>query len=135
MNDDRTTLLRNEYNREILRTLADIFVGLLPQLRTEADPAAHLDYMPARGRGQEGHGFGDDNLSSHVLRLAGAGAVIPNANAVLCNAAAIRPLDLTVRFEEAVHQGWIVSPNTGDDVPHWRCYSTPTRATDGHVTN
>ncbi|MGO4228943.1 DEAD/DEAH box helicase family protein [Arthrobacter sp. YAF34] len=128
VNDDRTTLLKNEYNREMLRTLAEIFVGLLPRLRTQADPAAHLDYMPARGRGQESHGFGDENLSSHVLRLAGADALIPNAVAVLCNGAELRPLDLTVRFEEPVHKGWILSPNTGDDVPHWRCYSNSTRA-------
>ncbi|MCQ6269110.1 DEAD/DEAH box helicase family protein [Pseudarthrobacter sp. R1] len=128
VNDDRTTLLKNEYNREMLRTLAEIFVGLLPQLRTESDPAAHLDYMPARGRGQESHGFGDENLSTHVLQLAGATELIPNARAELCNGSALRPLDLTVRFEEPVHQGWIASPNTGDDVPHWRCYSTSTRA-------
>lgn len=129
VNDDRTTLLKNEYNREMIGTLAEIFVGLLPQLRTETDPAVHLDYMPARGRGQESHGFGDENLSAHVLRLAGARDLIPDANAQLCNGASLRPLDLTVRFEEPVHQGWIMSPNTGSDVPHWRCYSTPTRAT------
>lgn len=128
VNDDRTTLLKNEYNREILETLAEIFVGLLPGLRTETDPAAHLDYMPARGRNQESHGFGDEALGSHVLRLAGARALIPNAKDELCNGAQLRPLDLTVRFEEPVHQGWIVSPNTGDDVPHWRCYSNITRA-------
>lgn len=129
VNDDRTTLLKNEYNREMLRTLAEIFVGLLPQLRTETDPAAHLDYMPARGRAQESHGFGDENLSAHVLRLAGSGELIPNAKAELCNGASLRPLDLAVRFEEPVHQGWIMSPNTASDVPHWRCYATPTRAT------
>ena len=127
VNDDRTTLLRNEYNREMLRTLAEIFVGLLPRVRTDADAAAHLDYMPARGRGQESHGFGDENLATHVLRLAGAGELIPNARALLCNGAALRPLDLTYRFDAPVHQGWILSPNTGDDVPHWRCYSNSTR--------
>ncbi|GAA1884719.1 hypothetical protein GCM10009715_33700 [Paeniglutamicibacter psychrophenolicus] len=127
VNDDRTTLLRNEYNREILRSLAEIFVDLLPFVRTLEDPAAHLDYMPSRGRGQESHGFGDDILAAHILQLAGAGDYIPDANAVLRNGVALRPLDLSVRFEMLVHRGWILSPNTGADVPHWRCYSTPTR--------
>lgn len=128
VNDDRTTLLKNEYNREILRTLAEIFVDLLSGIGTETDPAAHLDYMPARGRGQESHGFGDENLAVHVLRLAGAGEFIPDARGVLRHGAVLRPLDLAVRFEAPVHQGWIVSRNTGDDVPHWRCYTNPTRA-------
>lgn len=128
VNDDRTTLLRNKYNTEMLGTLAEIFVGLLPRVRTAADPAAHLDYMPARGRGQESHGFGDENLAAHVLQLMGAGEFIPDANAVLCNGLALRPLDPTVRLEAPVHQGWIASPNTGDDVPHWRCYSSPRRS-------
>lgn len=129
VNDDRTTLLQNDYNREILRTLSAIFVGMLPRVRTEADPAAHLDFMPARGRGQESHGFGDENLAAHVLRVAGGGELIPDANGVLRNGAALRPLDTAIRFDAVVHEGWIESPNTGDDVPHWRCYSNPTRTT------
>ncbi|HEY8720205.1 DEAD/DEAH box helicase [Pengzhenrongella sp.] len=129
VNDDRTTLLPNDYNREIVRTLSGIFVGLLPRVRTDADPAAHLDFMPARGRGQESHGFGDEALAAHVLRLAGDGNFIPDAIGVLRTGAAVRPLDTAIRFDAVVHQGWIESPNTGDDVPHWRCYSTPARAT------
>lgn len=129
VNDDRTTLLRNLYNREIIQTLTEIFVELLVQVRTEADPAAHLDYMPARGRGQESHGFGGDNLTAHFLRLAVTSELIPDARGVLRNGAALVPLDPAIRFDALVHQGWIESPNTGDDVPHWRCYATPTRAT------
>ncbi|MEV8761070.1 hypothetical protein AB0067_27615, partial [Klebsiella pneumoniae] len=44
VNDDRTTLLRNGYNREILATLAELFVELLPKVSTAEDPAAQLDY-------------------------------------------------------------------------------------------
>ncbi|MET4899874.1 DEAD/DEAH box helicase family protein [Paenarthrobacter sp. CC6] len=129
VNDDRTNLLRNDYNREMLGTLAEAFASILPRVSNGADPAAHLDYMPARGRGQESHGFGDENLATHILKLTGRGAYIPDANAVLRNGAALRPLDPAIRLDAPVHQGWALSPNTGDDVPHWRCYSNPTRVT------
>lgn len=128
VNDDRTTLLKNDYNREILKSLAEIFVELLPSAKTGEDPAAHLDFMPARGRGQESHGFGDDILAAHVLRMASLGHYIPDAKGVLRNGSDLRPLDSSIRFDSQVHQGWIQSPNTGNDVPHWRCYSSPTRA-------
>lgn len=128
VNDDRTNLLDNHYNREILRTLARLFVPLLSRVRSSGDPAAHFDYLPARGRAQESHGFADDMLGTQIVSLAGAGDFIPDATGVLRNGSDLRPLDLTVRFDEAVHHGWIASPNTGNDVPHWRCYASPARA-------
>lgn len=129
VNDDRTTLLRNVYNQEIVQTLSEIFVDLLPRVTRPADPAAHLDYLPARGRGQESHGFGDENLAAHVLRLAGNGEFVPDIRGHLRNGAAIRPLDLGVKFDASLHEAWAKSPNTGDDAPHWRCYSSTTRTT------
>jgi superfamily II DNA or RNA helicase len=127
VNDDRTTLLRNDYNREILRTLSEMFVDLLPRARTDEDPAAHLDYMPARGR--EILSFGDELLIAHVPALAAKKGLIPDANGVLRHATDLRPLDLAVGFDAAIHKAWIESPNTGDDVPSWRCYANPTRTT------
>ncbi len=127
VNDDRTTLLENDYNREILRCLSEMFVGLLPRLSHTTDPAAHLDYMPARGK--EIRGFGDRLLTINVPKLAAVRALIPDARGALRNGADLKPLDFRVGFDVDVHQAWIRSPNTGDDVPHWRCYSTPTRAT------
>ncbi|MBM9467494.1 sacsin N-terminal ATP-binding-like domain-containing protein [Nakamurella leprariae] len=129
VNDDRTNLLYNDYNREMFRSLAELFVENLPRVRTDIDPAAHLDYLPARGRGQESHGFGDENLAAHIMRLAGIGSIIPDSASELCNGQDLRPLDPTVRFDAIVHRGWSSSPNTGADAPHWRCYSNPTRAT------
>jgi superfamily II DNA or RNA helicase len=129
VNDDRTNLLSNQYNREILETLSAIFVPLLGRVRSAADPAAHLDYLPARGRGQESHGFADEVLGAHVLRHAGTGAFVPDADGILRNGSELRPLDLAVRFDARVHEGWTVSPNTGNDVPHWRCYTSTTRTT------
>lgn len=127
VNDDRTTLLRNDYNREILRTVAAMFVEVLPHVRTDDDPAVHLDFMPARGR--ETHGFGDELLTTHVPVVAAAGQLIPDATGLLRNGSALRPLDFDVWFDAEIHHGWCNSPNTGDDVPHWCSYTNRTRAT------
>ncbi|GAA3530821.1 hypothetical protein GCM10022234_30010 [Aeromicrobium panaciterrae] len=127
VNDDRTTLLRNNYNREILRSLAEMFVDVLPRVRTAKDPAAHLEYMPARGR--ETHGFGDEMLIAHIPGLAAARPLIPDATGQLRHASELKPLDFAVTFSPEVHQAWIESPNTGTDVPGWRCYSNRQRTT------
>ncbi|WP_030521867.1 sacsin N-terminal ATP-binding-like domain-containing protein [Nocardia rhamnosiphila] len=129
VNDDRTTLLRNDYNREILRTLAEMFVDLLPRLSTPTDPAAHLDYLPARGR--EERSFGDSVLYAAIPRQYARVALIPDAHGELARAEDLRPLDLRteVTVDEVVHRTWIESPNTGDDVPHWRCYTSSQRMT------
>ena len=129
VNDDRTTLLKNQYNREILATLANLFVELLPRLSTSDDPAAHLDYLPARGR--EAKFFGDVVLSALVPPLAANAALIPDGSGELCAPAELRPLDFTCDWNipEEAHEGWIDSPNTMKDVPHWRCYSSKQRAT------
>jgi superfamily II DNA or RNA helicase len=126
INDDRTNLLDNVYNREILRTLTELFVPLPTRLRGN-DPAAHLDYLPARGRGQESHGFADALVGTHIMAQAGAIDYIPDATGILRNGSDLRPLDLGVTFKSPVHAGWSDSPNTGNDVPHWRCYATTTR--------
>ncbi|MFD3923225.1 sacsin N-terminal ATP-binding-like domain-containing protein [Streptomyces sp. NPDC058595] len=127
VNDDRTTLLKNDYNREILGTLSEMFVGMLPRVATPDDPAAHLDYMPARGREQLS--FGDELLCAHVPRKSASLELVPDAVGVLKRAAELRPLDFAVEVDPAVHQAWIGSSNTGDDVPHWRCYTSRQRFT------
>lgn len=125
VNDDRTTLLRNDYNREILTTLAEIFVEMLPRVSTTADPAALLDYLPARGR--EAIYFGDEVLCALVPRLAVSTALIPDARGRLRIAPDLRPLDFEWEAPEIAHEAWIASPNTADDVPHWRCYGSSQR--------
>lgn len=128
VNDDRTTLLKNDYNREILAALSDIFVALLPRVITAEDPAAHLDYMPARGR--EALSFGDELLCAHVPQISAGRDLVPNASGALKRAVNLRPLDFTIGLVEAdLHEAWIVSPHTGADVPHWRCYTTQQRFT------
>lgn len=128
VNDDRTTLLRNSYNRGILQTLSTMFVKLLPQVASIDDPASHLDYMPARGR--EALSFGDDVLCSFIPKDATTIDIIPNARGELTTADELRPLDFRVSgVTEGDHKAWISSPNTGDDVPHWRCYASQQRVT------
>ena len=129
VNDDRTNLLDNRYNREIITNLAALFVPLLSRLRAEGDPAAHLDYLPARERDQESRGFAGDALRAHIVSLAGAGRYIPDKRGTLRNGSELRPLDPAVRLDPLVHQGWMASPNTGEDAPSWHCYKTPQRAT------
>ena len=127
VNDDRTTLLVNDYNREILLTLSEVFAEMLPRLSTAEDPGAHLDYMPARGK--EIRSWGDRQLTHHIPRLAAGTDIVPDAAGMLVRASALRPLDFEVSVGTEVHQAWANSPNTGRDVPHWRCYSSQTRVT------
>ncbi|RZS55233.1 superfamily II DNA or RNA helicase [Microcella putealis] len=127
VNDDRTTLLRNAYNREILATLAEMFVELLPQLSTADDPAAQLDYLPARGR--EAIYFGDEVLCALVPPLAVEARLIPDGRGVLRSPEELRPLDFTCEWKipQIAHEAWVASPHTSDDVPHWRCYASQQR--------
>ena len=125
VNDDRTTLLRNRYNQEILHAVSEIFVDMLPHLSTPDDPAAHLPYMPARGR--EIQSLGDEHLVMYIPQIGAQQELIPNARGQLCGALELRPLDFTVKLERDEQQGWCNSPNTGDDVPHWSCYQNDTR--------
>ncbi|WP_328446780.1 DEAD/DEAH box helicase family protein [Streptomyces sp. NBC_00386] len=127
VNDDRTTLLENDYNREILVALSNMFVDMLPKVSSSDDPAAHLDYMPARGR--ETHSLGDDVLCAHVPHLGAKKALVPDATGTLRMALDLRPLDFGVGASEADHEKWIKSPNTRADVPHWRCYTNSQRVT------
>jgi superfamily II DNA or RNA helicase/antitoxin component of MazEF toxin-antitoxin module len=133
VNDDRTTLLPNTYNREILRTLSEAFVDLLPRLSTDDDPAEHLDHMPARGRASEVQGFGDEQVITHVRRIASDRGVIPDVDGTLRHASEVLPLDFEVvsdlKRAAEMQQGWALSPNTGSDAPHWSCYTTSTRIT------
>lgn len=126
VNDDRTTLLRNGYNREILRELSEMFVELLPCVATADDPAGHLDYMPARGR--EILSFADELLCTHVPRMGSSVELIPNSRGAPCRPDSLVPIDFGVaEMTKNHHEAWINSPNTDDNVPHWRCYSTPRR--------
>ncbi|MFR9767207.1 sacsin N-terminal ATP-binding-like domain-containing protein [Nocardia sp. SC052] len=130
VNDDRTTLLRNAYNREILQTMSEMFAELVTRVRTPEDPASHFDYLPARGR--EEKSFGDSVLCSIIPQLSVTIPMIPDAEGVRRYPNELRALDLAVKQEPEFaqwHHRWSDSPNTGTDVPHWRCYTTQQRFT------
>lgn len=127
VNDDRTTLIPNGYNRGILKKLAEMFVETLPKVSSLDDPAAHLDFMPARGR--EAQPFGDEMLCVHVPQIGSGQALVPDARGDLRAPDELNPLDFMVSVPDRDHEQWISSPNTGDDVPHWRCYANQQRVT------
>nr|WP_255433602.1 DEAD/DEAH box helicase family protein [Tessaracoccus sp. MC1865] len=129
VNDDRTNLLVNSYNEEILQTVSEMFVELVPNVRTADDPALHLRYLPARGR--EIRSWGDQKLSTLIPAMAATSCFIPDAKGVLRKPGELRPLDFLSELDisERTHEAWCMSPHTGDDVPHPRCYGDRQRLT------
>ncbi|WP_036937919.1 sacsin N-terminal ATP-binding-like domain-containing protein [Acidipropionibacterium acidipropionici] len=128
VNDDRTSLINNTYNNEILDTLIGLFVEILTRVRTADDPAAHLDYLPARGR--EESSFGGRALSAKVPKLAAATPIIPDGDGELCTPKDLLPLDFNApEVPAGTMKRWSLSPNTGTDAPHWQCYTSPQRRT------
>ncbi len=130
VNDDRTTLLQNAYNREIALRMATMFVDLMPELSTAEDPAAHFDFLPARGR--ETLSFGDRLMTAHAPPLAASHQVIPDAHGRLRQPADLIPLDFgdtaTYEIGHPFLRAW--SADCPDQpVPHWSCYANDTRRT------
>ena len=75
-NEDRQNLLPGPYNDELVDAAASLVVDNLHHLRSDDQPAQHLDYLPRR---QE---FGDaehaDRLRRSIYRRLETSAVIPN---------------------------------------------------------
>lgn len=134
LNDDRTTLLENDYNREILVEIADLFAETILQLATAEDPARHFDYLTARGR--ESRSFGDRLLTEHIPTSAVRRASVPDARGQLRTPGELQPLNFNVLVEDMAvlgapdtHQAWQQATLTRADVPHFRCYSDTIRRT------
>lgn len=132
LNDDRTTLINNDYNREILVAVSSVFARAVLDLATAEDPARHFDYLTARGR--ESRGFGDLLLTQHIPTSAAALPSIPDADGVLQLPLDLRPLnfetmsrDLPLLGSPDIQQAWQEALTTGNDVPHFRCFSDATR--------
>lgn len=58
----------NSFNDELLAEAAHLVVESLPSLAEQDDPAAYLDYVPARGR--EAPQFADERLTKNVWKVA-----------------------------------------------------------------
>lgn len=130
VNDDRTTLLQNQYNREIALRMAKMFVEMMPQLSSAEDPAAHFDFLPARGR--ESLSFGDTLLTAHVPALAASHKLVPDAAGALRSPSALTPLDFgdvaQYRIGHSILREWS-EDCPGHRLPHWSCYLNDTRRT------
>ena len=144
LNDDRTTILANTFNQEILRKMSDMFVRALPKVAVPGEPGRHLDYLP--GRARESYSYGDTVIRARVPALAANLPLIPDAKGDLVSCRDLRPLNLNITFPSAeddvrldeIHRLWQASANTGSDVPHWSTYrgrDRPVRLRDIFVSS
>lgn len=85
--DDRNHLLNHRFNRLLLEQAAALIVKSLPALRTEADPARHLDYLPR----QEGGGALAEHLADEVWAYARDMPVAVDASGALRHASDVEP--------------------------------------------
>lgn len=132
VNDDRTAMLDNLYNEEILDQFVQIFLDCIPRFRTRENPARHLQYMPSRGL--ELRSYGDRILSERIPREAAKRGVIPDSNGDLRvgSELLVLPLDSTFLWQgrkgaDEWHRRWQLASDTPKNVPHWTCYGDPTR--------
>ncbi|WP_291378171.1 helicase-related protein [Demequina sp.] len=131
VNDDRTSMLPgSELNQELLEVAAELVLTAARLESSDTDPARHLDILPARGR--EVRSAADRYMSERLPQLARRIPLVPTAagdwavaNQIVApavsgqvNAFALPP-DM-VRIWTAL--------NPVGSMPHWTCYSTPTRA-------
>lgn len=125
INDDRTNLLEGQFNEELLQVVAELLVNALPHLNTEADPARHFDYLPARGR--EAQNFADRRLTELVPAIAATTASVPDAHGNLRFANDLVYPHLDLRLEPESFVLWSRAPGRPLRSPHWTCFTTPTR--------
>ncbi|WP_315913287.1 DEAD/DEAH box helicase [Arthrobacter sp. lap29] len=130
VNDDRTSMLYNKYNEEILDVFVDIFLDAAPRFRTKEDPARHLDYLPSRAR--EFRGYGDEILTTRVPYRSRSAALIPDSQGTLSKSDSLRVLSFDESWQgrepgAKMHALWQSSPHTDSQVPHWTCFTSGTR--------
>lgn len=130
VNDDRTSMLSNKYNEEILDIFVDIFLDASPRFRTKDDPARHLDYLPSRAR--EFRGYGDEILTTRVPYRSRSAALIPNSHGTLSKSDSFRALSFDESWQgrepgAQMHAMWQSAPHTDIQVPHWTCFTSSTR--------
>ena len=107
-NEDRQNLLPGVYNDELVDAAASLVVDNLHHLRSDDQPAQHLDYLPRRyASGDLGH---EHKLRASIYRRLECEAVIPNQLGVLLPLADVHvpPGVLTPgqRIESEIVQLW-----------------------------
>lgn len=119
-NDDRTSLLPGRFNRELLNAVARLVADNLPQLRKPADPAWHLDVIPARGR--EARCWADQELTQRTYDVLAGSPSLPDQAGTLH-----LPSEISVAPEgipRAVLEIWSQQPKRPES---WCHYSAETR--------
>ncbi|MEB2527409.1 DEAD/DEAH box helicase [Kocuria rosea] len=121
LSEDRSHILtEKKYNVEIFDTLAQLFVDSLPHLRTDRDPARHLEYLPSRF--QESYSPADKALISEIHRKASEAALIPDSAGHLRRGSDIIALNHGITLPAETMAFWASAPHTPDNVPHASCY-------------
>lgn len=118
--DDRSSMLDNLFNREIEKTLLNLFIETLPQVLDPTEPGQILEYLTSRPR--EYYSAADKRFRSNLPTIAARTEIIPDATGRLRTPSALVPLTFKVTLSPETHKAWQAAPNTGDDVPHWTCY-------------
>lgn len=125
VSDDRTYLHEGVFNEELLDVVAELVVDALPSLRTAADPARHLDYLPARGR--ESENFADRRLTSTVPALAARTACVPDADGAARRPDELAYLNFDAKVEHDALAAWSKGPGRPANYPHVSCYRSRVR--------
>lgn len=87
-NPDRENLLAGPFNQYLLDVAAELVVDNLHNVSSAADPAKHLDRMPARGR--EARGWADRRITERVYALAALRESLPDQRGELALPADLR---------------------------------------------
>lgn len=108
MNEDRHSMLRTLYNKEILeKAVPRMVAGALATFRNDADPAGYLDLLPARGR--EVISWADTTINEPIFAALSAVPCLPNRAGELQSISAIMfppELDEATRLEE-MWNSWV----------------------------
>ena len=127
VNDDRTSLVAGSaLNDELLDVATDLFLDVVARASTPEDLGAHLDLFPARGK--EARSWADRYLSEAIPRQAMRRPMIPDVTGTLRGPRAftgIPDLGKTPITADAAELWQRNAPR--NDMPHWQCFTTPTR--------
>lgn len=127
VNDDRTSLVPgSQLNRAMLEVAAELFLDVVTRASTSADPSAHLDLFPARGR--EARSNADRFLSEEIPRRAVKRPIIPDTTGELKVPAYFKHVpDLQkTPITGSAAQAWQERARRRT-MPHWQCFMSPTR--------
>ncbi len=109
-NSDRQNLLKGDFNGEMIRKFAGLITDSLRTLRTDEDPARHLDYLPG---GREAPQWADALLTEEVYDLCSITKCIPDLDGELQLPRKMRippekvpPQALTIFCEESSDRSW-----------------------------